>query len=202
MSSIDVNEASVPSSESGSVEPGLGDRLRRRRKALGLTLRDVAESSGLTQGFLSQIERGQANASVKALQSICAVLKLDVGALFRPVDEYGRGRVQRFADAQGFSFGDGATKIKLTPSTFDHLEVLMGLFEPGGSTGVAPYTHGASEEVLLVLAGTVEVTVGHDTYTLGEFDSLHYHSNEPHRVAEATGAAHARVLWTMAPPTY
>ena len=201
MSSSDTAElaAELPSAD---PHAGVGARLRRRRRALGLTLKDVSEGSGLTQGFLSQIERGQANASVRALQEICGVLKLGVGDLFEAPDETPGNRVLRFRDAQGFSFGTGATKLKLTPPHFDHLEVLMGLFEPGGSTGSRHYTHGASEEVLLVLSGEVVVTVAGTRHELGELDSLHYNSSQPHHVEEATGTAHARVLWTMAPPTY
>ncbi|WP_083506691.1 helix-turn-helix domain-containing protein [Leucobacter sp. G161] len=180
----------------------VGARLRRRRHAMGLTLKDVAEGASITQGFLSQIERGQANASVRALQGICGVLKLNVGDLFNAPEVDGGSRVQRFQDAQGLAFGNGATKLKLTPSHFDHLEVLLGLFEPGGSTGEGQYTHGASEEVLVVLSGRVVVTVDDQSHELGELDSLHYNSSQPHRVVEATGTSQARVMWTMAPPTY
>lgn len=182
--------------------PGVGARIRRRRRALGLTLKDVARSTGLTAGFLSQIERDQANASVRALQEICVALKLNVGDLFAASSEEPDSKVLRFTDARGFAFGNGATKLKLTPTHFDHLEVLLGLFEPGGSTGERHYTHGASEEVLVVITGRVIVTVDGVPHELGELDSLHYNSSQPHRVVEATGDNSARVLWMMAPPTY
>lgn len=92
----------------------VGARLRRRRKALHLTLKEVAERTGLTEGYLSQVERDQANASVRTLQRLCEVLKLTVGDLF---DQAGSaaGPVLRFRDTHGMSFGKGATKIKLTP---------------------------------------------------------------------------------------
>nr|WP_274598961.1 cupin domain-containing protein [Streptomyces albus] len=90
----------------------------------------------------------------------------------------------------------------MTPPHFDHLELLLGHFAPGGSTGVDPYTHGDSEEVLLVIEGAVEVTVDGETHALSSFDSVHYRSSRPHRVAESTGTAEARVLWAMSPPTY
>jgi transcriptional regulator with XRE-family HTH domain len=198
----ELTDASTqPVPEGGEPSQNVGDRLRRRRKALGLTLKAVADESGLTQGFLSQIERGQANASVRALQSICQVLRLNVGDLFD--DAAGTAhRVMRFRDTRGFSFGDRATKTKLTPAVFDHLEVLLGHFEPGGSTGVDPYTHGSSEELLIVLSGRVEMTVGGERYELEDLDSVHYRSDQPHRVAELTGTAPARVLWAIAPPTY
>lgn len=178
-----------------------GARLRSRRRALQLTLSDVASRAGVTEGHLSSIERERSNASVATLQRICGVLRLKVGDLFAQADASVQP-VLRFRDARGVAFGEGASKIKLTPAGFDHLELLLGHFAPGGSTGVEPYTHGDSEEVLLVIEGEVEVTADGKTHALGTFDSVHYRSSQPHRVAEATGTAEARVVWAMAPPTY
>ncbi|MBO8193862.1 helix-turn-helix transcriptional regulator [Streptomyces oryzae] len=180
---------------------GIGSRLRRRRRALHLTLKDVADRTGLTEGYLSQVERDQVNASVRTLQRLCEVLKLTVGDLFEQSGS-AAAPVLRFRDAHGMSFGEGATKIKLTPGSFDHLEVLLGHFRPGGSTGVEPYTHGSSEELLLVLSGEVEVWVRDQRHRLSALDSLHYLSSDPHRVVEITGTHEARVLWAIAPPTY
>ncbi|MEV6702111.1 MULTISPECIES: XRE family transcriptional regulator [unclassified Streptomyces] len=189
------------SNDQSGPAAGIGARLRRRRRALHLTLKAVAEQAGLTEGYLSQVERDQVNASVRTLQRLCDVLKLSVGDLFEQAGS-AASPVLRFRDAHGMSFGDGATKIKLTPGSFDHLEVLLGHFAPGGSTGVEPYTHGSSEEILLVLSGEVEVWVRDQHHRLGALDSVHYLSSDPHRVVETTGVDEARVLWAMAPPTY
>ncbi|MFJ6569182.1 helix-turn-helix domain-containing protein [Streptomyces sp. NPDC091292] len=189
------------SPEQPDLAAGVGARLRRRRRALHLTLSDVADRTGLTEGYLSQVERDQANASVRTLQRLCEVLKLTVGDLFEQSGS-AAGPVLRFRDTHGMSFGEGATKIKLTPGSFDHLEVLLGHFTPAGSTGVEPYTHGSSEELLLVLSGEVEVWVRDQHHRLSALDSIHYHSSDPHRIVEATGEQGAQVLWAMAPPTY
>lgn len=178
-----------------------GERLRSRRRALQLTLSDVAEQAEITEGYLSSVERGRANASIPVLQRICAVLRLQVGDLFAQ-PQAAASPAFRFRDARGITFGSAATKHKVTPSHFDHLEVLLGHFEPGGSTGEGTYTHGDSEEVLLVIEGSVEVTVDGDTHVLEALDSVHYRSSQPHRVSEITGDVPARVVWMMSPPTY
>lgn len=183
------------------AEPTVGARLRRRRQAQRLTLNAVSTRAGLTEGYLSQVERDKARASVRTLQRLCDVLHLQVGDLFAQ-QHHAEAAVLRFRDMTGFGFGERATKMRLTPSSFDHLQVLLGLFEPGGSTGVDPYTHGDSEEVVVALDGDVIVTVGDTEHRLGALDSLAYHSSQPHRVAEATGRDPARVLWAIAPPTY
>ncbi|WP_255945331.1 helix-turn-helix domain-containing protein [Streptomyces odontomachi] len=176
----------------------VGARLRRRRLALRMTLRQVAEATGLSEGFVSQLERGVHSGSIATLQKIAALLGLEVGDLFT----WDRSpAVRRFTDQQGFSFGVSGRKVRLTPKQFNHLEAFLGVFEAGGSTGVEPYSHGESEELLFVVSGEVEVTVGKTVHHLAALDSLTYSSSEPHRVMEKAGDT-AMVLWAMAPPSY
>lgn len=179
----------------------IGSRLRKRRKALQYTLEQVATEAGITTGYLSQLERGAASGAVSTLQKVCSVLLLSVGDLFQP-ESPSSGDVLRYSDASRIHFGNSASKLKLSPTTFDHLEVLLGSFEPGGDTGDQAYTHGESEELLLVVEGTVHVTIDGETRTLNALDSMHYNSGQPHRIAEATGTQPAKVMWAMSPPTY
>ena len=62
--------------------PPIGAKLRSTRMAQGLTLAQVAESSGLSKGFLSRLERDETSPSVATLVQLCQVLSLPVGALF------------------------------------------------------------------------------------------------------------------------
>ncbi|MGH3664302.1 MAG: cupin domain-containing protein [Micromonosporaceae bacterium] len=186
--------------EADDEPDGIGKRLRRRRHAKRMTLRDVAAATGLSEGFISQLERGVHSGSVATLQKIADVLGLSVGDLF--VESWAaEPAVSRFTERQGLSFGVRARKSRLTPQRFQHLEVFLGTLQPGGSTGVEPYSHGDSEELLLVVEGDVEVVIGSRTHRLGALDSITYSSREPHRVT-ATGDAPARVLWAISPPSY
>jgi transcriptional regulator with XRE-family HTH domain len=178
----------------------VGGRLRQRRLAKRMTLREVADATGLSEGFLSQLERGRHAGSIATLQKVAAVLGLAVGDLFD--DSWTSApQVRRFSEHQGFEFGILGRKIRLTPRPFNHLEAFLGIFEAGGSTGVEPYNHGDSEELLLVIDGEVEVVVGDATHRLGTLDSVTYSSKEPHSVTEVGGAT-ARVVWAMSPPSY
>jgi transcriptional regulator with XRE-family HTH domain len=178
----------------------VGNRLRQRRLALRLTLRQVADAAGLSEGFVSQLERGVHSGSIATLQKISAVLGLEVGDLFTGTWD-NRPAVRRFTDQQGFAFGVAGRKVRLTPKQFNHLEAFVGVFDSGGSTGVEPYSHGDSEELLFVVSGEVEVMVGDIVHHLSALDSITYSSSEPHRVRETAGAT-ATVLWAMAPPSY
>lgn len=190
--------------DTNTYRPGdvdtVGARLRRRRLAKRLTLREVAAGAGLSEGFLSQVERGVHSGSVSTLQRIAGVLGLGVGDLFEE-SWSAEPAVHRFTDHEGFAFGVDARKTRLTPKSFQHLEVFFGTLQPGGSTGVEPYSHGDSEELLLVLEGEVETTIGDAVHRLGTLDSITYSSREPHRV-KAISTVAARVLWAIAPPSY
>jgi mannose-6-phosphate isomerase-like protein (cupin superfamily) len=74
-------------------------------------------------------------------------------------------------------------------------------FDPGGSTGDEPYTHGDSEELLLVLAGRVHLQLGSELLDLSTGDSVNYRSSTPHRVSNP-GDEPAEVLFVISPPSY
>lgn len=66
----------------------VGNALRSRRRALGRTLRDVSAESSVSLGYLSEIERGEKEASSELLASICHALQLPLSEML--VDVSGR----------------------------------------------------------------------------------------------------------------
>ena len=99
------------------------------------------------------------------------------------------------------AWGDLGRKALLTPKPFHSLEVVVARFEPGGSTGDEPYTHGDSEELLIVVEGEVHVQLDTDLYELAAGDSVHYQSSTPHRVSNP-GLETAEVMFVISPPSY
>ena len=65
----------------------VGDELRRQRQSRGLTLRQVSSSARVSLGYLSEVERGQKEASSELLASICGALELPVSQLMRHVSD-------------------------------------------------------------------------------------------------------------------
>jgi mannose-6-phosphate isomerase-like protein (cupin superfamily) len=82
-----------------------------------------------------------------------------------------------------------------------HLEVFVGELDPGGSTGPEPYAHGDSEELFVVIAGTVQLELGGDLHDLEAGDSIDYRSSTPHRITNV-GEERAEVMWIISPPSY
>jgi transcriptional regulator with XRE-family HTH domain len=61
---------------------GLGDRVRKRRKALGLTAKSLAKAAGVSTSYISQVERGhQEDPSLPALRRLADALSMDLHAL-------------------------------------------------------------------------------------------------------------------------
>ena len=67
----------------------IGQRLRARRVELGLTLADVAEQSGLSLPYVSNLERGRGNPTLEALRALARALLMPLAGLLgddRPVE--------------------------------------------------------------------------------------------------------------------
>ncbi len=63
----------------------LGDVLREQRQVQGRTLREVSASAAVSLGYLSEVERGEKEASSELLASICKALDLPMGQMLSNV---------------------------------------------------------------------------------------------------------------------
>jgi transcriptional regulator with XRE-family HTH domain len=182
------------------AEVDVGERLRALRRSRRATLRTVADRSGLSESFLSQVERGRSSASIESLRRVADALGVSMADLFEP-DGLPGPRVLRRDERPALSFGVLGKKLLLTPRPLHHLEVFAGELEVGGSTGAEPYAHGDSEELFVVLSGTVQLELGGELFELEPGDSIDYRSSTPHRVSN-TGQDLAEVMWIISPPSY
>ncbi|QCB92680.1 cupin domain-containing protein [Cellulomonas shaoxiangyii] len=176
----------------------LGDRLRALRHQHGLTLRQVADATGLSTALLSQIENGRTDPSVTTLRKLARVFEADMASLFRdpdaPAVHVSRpGERFRMAAPAGL-----ITYERITPGRGD-FEVLRAELAPGDVSSEHAWGHD-STECVYVLTGEVVVEVGAQTHHLGAGDAVTFDSREPHRYANTSGAP-ASFLLTVSPPT-
>ncbi len=195
-----MTEVPVEASAEANGRVDLGERLRAIRLLRRRTLKEVASAAGVSESFLSQLERGRSSASVASLQRLAGALGIEVSDLFA-ADGLPRPSVLRREARQPVVWGHLGRKALLTPKPFHALEVVVAEFDAGGSTGDEPYTHGDSEELLLVVEGRVHVQLGTEIYDLRAGDSVHYRSSTPHRVSNPGGEP-AEVLFVISPPSY
>lgn len=178
----------------------IGGRLRAARRARGLTLRALAERAGVTESFLSQVERDVSSPSIASLQRISRALDLSIAQLFdgpAPAGRLVRRTERRRVDYAGL----GAVDEFLTADVRGRLQVILSTIAPGGGTGPEPYAHESDEECVVVLEGALELWVGDEHFSLREGDAITYPSRVPHRNSNP-GDRPARVLFCLTPPSF
>ncbi len=168
----------------------LGSRLRDLRRARGLTLVQVAEATGLSHPFLSQVERGLANLSLQSLRRLALALETspvelvaaseaDPGAQPHRVELVRAG--SRRATPEGFARGTATTLVS-GHRPFTPILVESDSAEPGDA-----FVH-AEDEFVHVLDGDVVVETDGRVHGLGVGDSLYYAGGVRHRWWSPTGA--------------
>ena len=183
-----------------ATELQLGPRIRSLRQARQVTLRELAERAGVTESFLSQVEREVTSPSIASVQRIARALDLGIAELF--VDEPPIGRVVRRSDRRRIAYpGLNAVDEFLTSGRDGRLEVILSTIEAGGGTGDEAYVHDSDEEVVIVLEGRLELWVADEFHLLGEGDAITYSSRQPHRNRNP-GPDRAVVLFCATPPSF
>lgn len=174
----------------------IGPRLRAARLAKGSTLGIVAEATGLTQGYLSKLERDQVSPSVASLVAICAAVGLRVGDLFEPPPS----AVVRAGEGSRINFGAiGAREYVITPGDQTHIEVIQSFIEPGGSGGDSQYSLDCDVEFIFVITGGLELLIGVEIIALGAGDAMTLRGREPHTWRNASATTECEVIWMLAP---
>lgn len=193
-------EPNSAATEPAPLEVDLGARIRALRLARGETLRQLAAQAGVTESFLSQVERGVASPSIASVQRIARALGTSIAELFATDDR--AGIVVRAADRRRVVYqGLGAIDEFLTRATDGRLQVIMSTIQPGGGTGDEAYTHDSDEEVVVVLEGVLDLWVGPEHYRLETGDAVTHSSRVPHRNTNP-GPEVARVLFCITPPSF
>ena len=155
--------------------------------------------TGTSASFISQLERGLTGASTASLNQMASALGVSVAMLFEESANANHGVLRR-SERPSLPPSDGCRKMLLSRPPLSDMEVYVGEFDIGGSTGSALYTHGDAHEMLVVLRGIVEVSLGDARHVLEEGDSIEYATSTPHR-SENIGSGRAEVMWIIAPPT-
>ena len=190
----------APPSVPSPPELQLGPRIRALRQARNVTLRELAGRAGVTESFLSQVEREVTSPSIASVQRIARALDLAIAELF--TEEATHGRVVRRSERRRIVYpGLQAVDEFLTAGMSGRLQVILSTIEPGGGTGDEPYTHDSDEEVVIVLSGQLELWVADERYLLEEGDSIAYSSRLPHRNVNNSDRQ-ATVLFCLTPPSF
>ncbi|HVS29746.1 MAG TPA: XRE family transcriptional regulator [Solirubrobacteraceae bacterium] len=175
----------------------IGSRVRALREAMELSLRDLAERSGVSAPMLSQVERGETSPTLAVAARIAFGLELRLSQLLR-LDEDGSVIVVRAGDRRrGARSGRGhAYEILTPPLPGLRAEVSRHTLAAGASTGGPgdpPMHEPGSRETAVVETGAMVLVCDGERHELDAGDSVTFDADLPHRF-ENSGSEEATLL--------
>src|SRR5688572_14348110 len=159
-----------------------GLRIRRLREGMDLSLRELAERSGVSAPMLSQVERGDTSPTLTVAGRIASGLELTLSQLLR-LDE--GQHVVVVPEGSGRSRERGGHRTEeLTPALpGQRADVSRHTLEPGASTGGPsdpPMHEAGARETALVLEGTLTLVVDGEDHALQAGDAVTFDADLPH----------------------
>jgi len=176
----------------------IGFRVRYHRQQQKLSLRQLAERSGLSISFLSQLERDLTRPSISSLKQIADALGLKVADLLTDASENGEILLRR-ADRPVWDLSRVRYEL-LATAKGRSMEPQLVTFEPGADSGDHPVTHDG-EEFGMILRGSAQCWIGDELVTLEEGDCVYFAASMPHRMRNA-GESVCIWLHVVSPPSF
>lgn len=139
-----------------------------------MTLKDLAEKTGFSISFLSQLERGKSSATLESLKKISIALKVSP-SIFFDENEIASGSS---VEMDRLNKQDILYKSLHHPLENPVFKPLLVKLKPGQNEGNA-FSHNG-QEFLYVLKGTLTVLLNGKEITLEENESIMFDSNQPH----------------------
>jgi transcriptional regulator with XRE-family HTH domain len=153
----------------------IGTKIRAIRNRKKITIAQMCEGTGLSKGFISNVENNNTSPSISTLSTIAGFLGIPLPYLL--LEKKQHMRVVR---------NDARTNSSFNNLKIEHLTSKGGLrmmiveFPPGASIG-EPHSH-EGEECHLVLEGRVLAEQGEDSVIVEEGDSFSWNASVPHFV--------------------
>jgi transcriptional regulator with XRE-family HTH domain len=182
--------------EANLVSEHVGHQLRAMRKARRLSIRSLAEISGLSVNTLSLIENGKTSPSVNTLSQLAQSLNVPIPAFFEikrkrqiAYQKTGERKQIVFAQGQLENLSEGMPRMGSEP-------FIMRL-EPNASSGAEPIIYGG-RQFIYCLEGFITYTIEGEIYPLAPGDSLIFDAYTPH-FWRNTAPTNARALLVLCP---
>ena len=173
----------------------LGKKLMRLRKQKQLTLKNLANETGLTTTYISQVEKGEVMPPVAVILRLSRALEIDSSLLL--TQEKKRASKKSAEDFQKRT--EDYSYETLTPEArHKHLKAFKVFVDPKSEHKPVTYQH-LGEEFQYVLKGKIEIMVGDNKNVLGPGDCLHFNSSIVHRLRNI-GSEKAELLVVLYTP--
>lgn len=188
------------------LQTNVGARIKERRKQVEMTLDELAEKTGLTASFISQVERGKASISLNSLHALAKALGVPVfyfvtdSDIPEAIPASGRQEESLANVSRGEKFNpvvipEKRSKLVL-PNTGIQIELLVpsigrrllsfkARLEPG-KMHVANKLQEPTEEILYVISGKLTLEFTDGIYTLSPDESIYFEGEKLLRMISAS----------------
>jgi quercetin dioxygenase-like cupin family protein len=166
----------MPRKKTEALSP-VGKKIKKARTEKKITLEGIANETGYAIDYLKMIEAGKKIPPVGTLLTIARALKVDSGYFLRDQESNLRKRIHAYTKrTENYAY------TTLTPGAENkHLKAFRVTVEPMQDHKGVGYQH-EGEELVYVLSGKVEITVGDHVNHLNTGESLHFNSGIRHKL--------------------
>jgi transcriptional regulator with XRE-family HTH domain len=166
----------------------VGPRVKALREAMDLSLRDLAERSGVSAPMLSQVERGETSPTLQVAAKIASGLELRLSQLLR-LDEEGTVEIVRAGEGRHGGAGGHAYVVLTPPLPGLRAEVTRHTLKPRAATGGPgdpPRHEPGARETATVETGQLTLHIDDAEHILQAGDTVTFDADLPHHFANHT----------------
>ena len=190
-----------PCAETDALSEKLGQTILRLRTADKMSLGDLSSVSGVAKSMISQIEKNETNPTLATLSRLSQALGTSVEAMMSDAPNV-TALVQhsRIQDTPHLMSEDGLCELRIIGylDTVEFVQWYDFKAQSGGVLESSPHPQGSIEN-LTVLSGHLEITVGSETWTASQGETLRYRADRPHKITNRGATpAHATMVNILA----
>jgi len=179
----------------------IGTKIRELRKQRNLTLDELSEKSGVALATLSRIENNKMKGTLASHQNICKALNISIAEMYQTLENQNktvesvplRKRAEHVSGSKKSSF-----ELLVAKAVGKKILPLLLTIEADGQTQEENNSPGV-EKFVYILSGSVNASVGDNSYELRPGDSLYFDASLPH-IFRNKNAKKAEAICVIAPP--
>nr|WP_314462977.1 helix-turn-helix domain-containing protein [uncultured Clostridium sp.] len=157
----------------------IGEKISLLRKELGYTMRDLSEYTGLSIGFLSNLETGKNSPTLENLQRVAVALQTDLVELV--TDEKSKKVIIRKEEMKIYEYDRQKMTVEGVNFGYDRQMYEKITIKPGAKEKGAVSRH-LYPEICMVQSGILTVELDNEVYELNEGDSIYIAERKHHRI--------------------
>jgi transcriptional regulator with XRE-family HTH domain len=178
-----------------NLDIDIGKKVRNARKRANMSIKTLADFSGLSPASIQKIETNRMSPTIVSLSKIAQALGKRVTFLIE--DEQSLKRVVLTKQAMRKKFSSETSKClhEYVAGELEEPQLEAGIFkvQPGGNAGKTLNSH-PGEELILCLRGEAEIQIGRKEYLLKPGDTLNFKADIPHCWRNG-GSEGFEILW-------